>query len=210
VLAQSGNGATRFLGWAPLGARVINRRSVAAPAATCRASRRSRRRLRGLVSGSGWRVPALRRTGAPHRACGRGRTRDAIEHTWATFSSRPSLETYRQLAIDAKALGEWDERRTAALTMLHARGERDTRERRRAHDDREHPPSHEPANHSACTAQLRRCSRRLFRLGWQRRPDRGLPAGIVSTACAQTTAPNIGLGRRREGVGEHHAAPPHR
>jgi uncharacterized Zn finger protein len=48
----------------------------------------------------------------------RGRTEEAIEHTWAAFNSRPSLETYRDLAIDAEALGEWDERRTAALTLL--------------------------------------------------------------------------------------------
>ena len=50
----------------------------------------------------------------------RGRTEEAIEHTWAAFKSRPSLETYRDLAIDSKALGEWDERRAAALTLLHA------------------------------------------------------------------------------------------
>jgi hypothetical protein len=50
----------------------------------------------------------------------RGSAAEAIEHTWAAFNSRPALETYRELAIDAKALGEWDERRTAALTLLRA------------------------------------------------------------------------------------------
>jgi uncharacterized Zn finger protein len=50
----------------------------------------------------------------------RGSAADAIEHTGAAFNSRPALETYRELAIDAKALGEWDERRTAALTLLRA------------------------------------------------------------------------------------------
>jgi uncharacterized Zn finger protein len=61
----------------------------------------------------------------------RGRTTEAIEHTWAAFSSRPALETYRELAIDAKTLGEWDERRTAALTLLHAhQAKPDTRTRR--------------------------------------------------------------------------------
>jgi uncharacterized Zn finger protein len=50
----------------------------------------------------------------------RGSAADAIEHTWAAFNSRPALETYRELAIDAKALREWDERRTAALTLLRA------------------------------------------------------------------------------------------
>ncbi len=48
----------------------------------------------------------------------RGSAAEAIEHTWEAFNSRPALETYRELAIDAKALGEWDERRTAALTLL--------------------------------------------------------------------------------------------
>jgi hypothetical protein len=48
----------------------------------------------------------------------RGRAAEAIEHTWAAFNSRPALETYRELATDAKALGQWDERRTAALTLL--------------------------------------------------------------------------------------------
>jgi uncharacterized Zn finger protein len=50
----------------------------------------------------------------------RGRTEEAIEHTWTAFNSRPALETYQELAIDAKALGEWDERRTAALMLLRA------------------------------------------------------------------------------------------
>lgn len=50
----------------------------------------------------------------------RGGAAEAIEHTWAAFNSRPALETYQELAIDAKALGEWDERRTAALMLLRA------------------------------------------------------------------------------------------
>jgi uncharacterized Zn finger protein len=50
----------------------------------------------------------------------RGCTEKAIEHTWAAYNSRPALETYQELAIDAKALGEWDERRAAALTLLPA------------------------------------------------------------------------------------------
>ncbi len=50
----------------------------------------------------------------------RGSATAAIEHTWEAFNSRPALETYRELAIDAKVLGEWDERRTAALTLLRA------------------------------------------------------------------------------------------
>ena len=50
----------------------------------------------------------------------RGRTTEAFEQSWAAFTSRPALETYRELAIDAQALGEWAERRTAALALLHA------------------------------------------------------------------------------------------
>jgi uncharacterized Zn finger protein len=50
----------------------------------------------------------------------RGRNKEAIEYTWAAFSERPTLETYRELAIDAKALAEWKERRTAALAVLRA------------------------------------------------------------------------------------------
>jgi uncharacterized Zn finger protein len=50
----------------------------------------------------------------------RGQTREAIEHTWAAFSQRPALETYCELAIDAEALGEWKERRAAALDLLRA------------------------------------------------------------------------------------------
>jgi len=50
----------------------------------------------------------------------RGCTREAIEHTLTAFNARPALETYRELAIDSKALGEWDERRTVALTLLRA------------------------------------------------------------------------------------------
>jgi tetratricopeptide (TPR) repeat protein len=60
----------------------------------------------------------------------RGRTAEAIEHTWAAFSARPALETYRELAIDAKALGEWEPRRTVALALLrdpHAEPDRHAR-----------------------------------------------------------------------------------
>lgn len=51
----------------------------------------------------------------------RGRPTDALEHSLAAFSARPSLETYRGLATDAQALGEWTERREAALTLLRDR-----------------------------------------------------------------------------------------
>ena len=48
----------------------------------------------------------------------RDQTTEAIEHSWAAFTSRPVLETYRELATDAQTLGEWTERRTAALALL--------------------------------------------------------------------------------------------
>jgi uncharacterized Zn finger protein len=48
----------------------------------------------------------------------RGRTADALAHSWAAFVSRPALEAYRELATDAQALGEWAERRAAALALL--------------------------------------------------------------------------------------------
>ena len=48
----------------------------------------------------------------------RGQIAGAIEHSWTAFVSRPTLDAYRELATDAKALGEWTERRTAALALL--------------------------------------------------------------------------------------------
>ena len=47
----------------------------------------------------------------------RGRSAEALEHSIQAFDTRPTLESYRELATDAKALGEWEERRRCgALT----------------------------------------------------------------------------------------------
>ena len=48
----------------------------------------------------------------------RGRIADALAHSWDGFVARPTLETYRELATDALALGEWTERRAAAMELL--------------------------------------------------------------------------------------------
>lgn len=48
----------------------------------------------------------------------RGRSSDALGHSLAAFDARPTLETYRELETDAQALGQWPERREAALTLL--------------------------------------------------------------------------------------------
>lgn len=48
----------------------------------------------------------------------RGRSAEALEHSAQAFSARPALESYRELATDAKALGEWEERRRWALSLL--------------------------------------------------------------------------------------------
>jgi uncharacterized Zn finger protein len=48
----------------------------------------------------------------------RGRDAEALELSVQTFSVRPGLESYRELATDAKALGEWEERRHWALSLL--------------------------------------------------------------------------------------------
>ena len=48
----------------------------------------------------------------------RGRSADALEHSVQAFDARPTLESYRELATDAKALGEWEERRRSALSLL--------------------------------------------------------------------------------------------
>jgi uncharacterized Zn finger protein len=48
----------------------------------------------------------------------RGRSAEALEHSLQAFSARPALESYRELATDAKALGQWDERRPSALSLL--------------------------------------------------------------------------------------------
>lgn len=48
----------------------------------------------------------------------RGRSAEALEHSVQAFESRPTLESYRELATDAKALGEWEKRRRWALSLL--------------------------------------------------------------------------------------------
>ncbi len=48
----------------------------------------------------------------------RGRSADALEHSLQAFNARPVLETYRELVTDAEALGQWEERRPAALSLL--------------------------------------------------------------------------------------------
>jgi uncharacterized Zn finger protein len=48
----------------------------------------------------------------------RGRSAEALEHSVQAFDTRPTLESYRELATDAKALGEWEERRRWALSLL--------------------------------------------------------------------------------------------
>ena len=50
----------------------------------------------------------------------RDRIADALEHSWTAFASRPTLEAYRELARDARSLGEWTERRTAAIALLES------------------------------------------------------------------------------------------
>ncbi len=49
----------------------------------------------------------------------RGRSAEALEHSVQAFSARPTLESYRELATDAKALEQWEERRPWALSLLH-------------------------------------------------------------------------------------------
>jgi len=48
----------------------------------------------------------------------RGHSAEALEHSTQAFSARPTLESYRELAADAKALSEWEERRRWALSLL--------------------------------------------------------------------------------------------
>jgi len=48
----------------------------------------------------------------------RGRSADALNHSVQAFSARPTLESYRALATDATALGDWEERRRWALSLL--------------------------------------------------------------------------------------------
>jgi uncharacterized Zn finger protein len=48
----------------------------------------------------------------------RGRGVEALEHSVRAFDARPTLESYRELATDAEALGEWEERRRWALSRL--------------------------------------------------------------------------------------------
>ncbi len=49
----------------------------------------------------------------------RDRSSDALEQSLAAFVARPTLEAYRELATDAQALGQWTQRREAALALLH-------------------------------------------------------------------------------------------
>ena len=48
----------------------------------------------------------------------RGRSAEALEHSLQAFNARPVLETYRELVTDAEALGQWEGRRPAALSLL--------------------------------------------------------------------------------------------
>jgi uncharacterized Zn finger protein len=48
----------------------------------------------------------------------RGRTAEALDHSLAAFHARPTLDTYRELATDARALGQWEGRHEAALALL--------------------------------------------------------------------------------------------
>ena len=48
----------------------------------------------------------------------RERSADALELSAPAFEARPTLESYRELATDAKALGEWEERRRSAVSLL--------------------------------------------------------------------------------------------
>lgn len=48
----------------------------------------------------------------------RGRLGDALELSLAAFVARPTLDAYRELASDALAVGEWPQRREAALALL--------------------------------------------------------------------------------------------
>jgi uncharacterized Zn finger protein len=48
----------------------------------------------------------------------RRRSAEALEHSVQAFDARPTLESYRELATDAKALGEWEERRRSAISLL--------------------------------------------------------------------------------------------
>lgn len=48
----------------------------------------------------------------------RKRSAEALEHSVQAFSARPTLESYRELATDAKVLGDWEERRLWALSLL--------------------------------------------------------------------------------------------
>jgi len=50
----------------------------------------------------------------------RGLTADALEISGAAFTAHPTLESYRELAHDAQAIGEWPDRRETALELLHA------------------------------------------------------------------------------------------
>ncbi len=101
---------------------------------------------------------------AEHRR--RGQTAEAIEHSSAMFASRPALDTYKQLAIDAKTLGEWRQRRKDALALL--RGGKLGQDRRRSflppHDaselvrvllwERDLEAAWQAANESGCTTSL--------------------------------------------------------
>ena len=48
----------------------------------------------------------------------RGRGAEALGHSVQAFSARPTLESYRELATDAEALDQWEERRRWALSLI--------------------------------------------------------------------------------------------
>jgi uncharacterized Zn finger protein len=63
----------------------------------------------------------------------RGLTREALEQSLAAFTERPTLETYRELATDARAADQWPEQRERALELLRSATPAITR-RRVLHD----------------------------------------------------------------------------
>lgn len=50
----------------------------------------------------------------------RGLTREALEQSLAAFTERPALETYRELATDARTADQWPEQREQALELLRS------------------------------------------------------------------------------------------
>jgi uncharacterized Zn finger protein len=50
----------------------------------------------------------------------RGLTREALEQSLVAFTERPTLETYRELATDARVADQWSEQREQALELLRS------------------------------------------------------------------------------------------